>query len=230
MARLNPTPRKETITMSLDSYADSRRRISQIQSRLDETIESLRANTSLSDQGRRAEMAKATLDARKMVERVKTEVVTARTQRRNELTRYLFGLSPEEGGILTMRDARDRAAKLDGPEAAGAALRQAQLAGDRSLVKAITHVAVDHGWQSVIDDYVAALGPEEVTPIALSLQSLAAIPSGRNTDTADAAVFRVRPPNELFGSRDEEIAWLARDAAPEAQQLMPTTTMHTTTW
>ena len=70
-----------------------------------------------------------------MADKVKTEIVTARQQRRNELTRHLFGLSPEEGGILTMRDAQDRAAKLETPEAAAAALRQAQLAGDHSMAK-----------------------------------------------------------------------------------------------
>jgi hypothetical protein len=138
-ADIQRKPRKETI-MSLDHYEESRRRISRIQARLDEQIESLRANTSLTDQGRRAEMAKAVVEAKQMADRVKTEAVTARTQRRNELTRYLFGLKPEEGGILTLRDAQDRAAKLETAEAAGAALRRAQLAGDHSLVKAITRI------------------------------------------------------------------------------------------
>jgi hypothetical protein len=207
---------------ALDHYEEGRRRIARVQARLDEKIEGLRINTSLSPQGRRIEMAKATVEARKQADKLKSEVVTARQQHRNELTRYLFGLSPEEGGILTMRDAQDRAAKLETPEAAGAALRQAQLAGDRSLVKAIAHAAVDHGWQSVVDDYVGGLGPEEVTPVALSLQSLAAIPRGTNTTAADSAVFRVRVPTELFGAHDSELERLAQDAAPQqTQQLAP---------
>jgi hypothetical protein len=208
--------------MAIDHYEESRTRIRSIQTGLDRTVESLRANTSLSEQGRRIEMAKALVDARKKVDRVKTEAVTARKQRRDELTRFLFGHASGEGDILAMRDARDRAAKLESADAAGSALRQAQLAGDRSLVKAITHAAVDNGWHGVVDDYVAGLGPEEVTPVALSLQSLAAIPHGRNTDTADAAVFRVTSPRELFSYREGDLEQLAKDAAPQpAQQLAP---------
>jgi hypothetical protein len=208
--------------MSVDSYEESRTKIRGIQSRLDRTVESLRSNTSLSEKGRRVEMAKATVEARKMVDRVKAEVVTARKQTRDQLVRHLFGLAPGEGDILAMRDAQDRAAKLETHEAASGALRQAQLAGDRSMAKAITHHAVTNGWTGVVDQYVDGLPVTESTPVALSLQKLAAVPAGRNTTAADSAVFHLRLPSELFGAHDSDLERLAQDAAPQpAQQLAP---------
>jgi hypothetical protein len=220
--------------MSLDSYEDSRRRMNSIQARLNETIDSLRANTSLSPQGRRAEMARATVAATQMADKVKDEIVTARKQQRDQLEKHLFGLSPNEGGILAARDAADRAAKIEAlasdPEtitkardAASAALGQAQLSGDRSLQRAITHLAVTKGWTSVVNAYVDGLPATESTPTALSLQKLSAIPAGRNADLADAAVFRVRPPTELGICRPSDLEHLARDAAPAQQQIAETT-------
>lgn len=169
-------------------------------------------------------MAKATVDARKMADQVKTEVVTARQQRRNELVRHLFGIAPGDGGILTMRDAADRANKIETPAAAGTALRQAQLAGDHSMAKAIAHHAVTNSWTGIVSEYVDALPLAESTPTALALQELSAIPHGANTDLADSAVFSVRSPRELFAYRDGDLSQLAEDAAPEGPpQLLPTT-------
>ncbi len=173
--------------MSLDHYEEGRRRIGRIPSHLDETVERLRTNTSLPPRAPR-EMAKATVDARKMADQVKTEVVTARQQRRNEVVRHLFGIAPGDGGILTMRDAADRANKIETPAAAGTALRQAQLAGDHSMAKAIARHAVTNSWTGIVSEYVDALPLAESTPTALALQELSAIPHGANTDLADSAV------------------------------------------
>ena len=50
--------------LALKNYQQSRGQITRIQSRLNQTIEDIRNNRSYSDSGRRAEMAKATFDAR----------------------------------------------------------------------------------------------------------------------------------------------------------------------
>jgi hypothetical protein len=200
--------------MSLDHYSDARRRISSIQHNLDQNIESLRRNPSLSTQGRRAEMAKATLDAQQMVARVRNEIVGARKAEHDRLTKHLFGMSPDEGGVLAARDAADRAAKIEGPEAASAALKRAQLVSDKSMQRAVAHLAVAKGWDDVLGVYVDGLPAAESTPTALSLQKLSAIPAGPLTDAADGAVFRVRPPNELSSYREGDLEQIARDAAP----------------
>ncbi|OYN78897.1 hypothetical protein [Mycolicibacterium sphagni] len=195
-------------------YDEHHRRIASIQSRLDNTIESLRNNSSLSDRGRRAEMARATVNAKQMVDRLKTEVVTARNQERERLEMHLFGLASDQGGIAAARDAADRADKIEGPDVAAAALKRAQLMSDKSMQRAIAYRATTKGWNNVVDQYVDGLGAEGI-PTALSLQKLAEIPGGPGTNLADAAVFRVREPRELLGA---DIEHLASDAAPEQQQ------------
>jgi hypothetical protein len=209
--------------VSIDQYAEGRRRVSRIQARLDETIENLRANPSLSPQGRRAEMARATVDATKLADRLRNETVTARKTERDQLVRHLFG-AESASAVMLVRDAQDRAAKIETPEAAATALRQAQLAGDRTLGRAIAHSATTHGWTPVLDAYVSGLDITEQTPVVLSLQKLASLPDGPNTAAADAAVFRVRPPVELGTYRTGDLELIAQEAAPEApQQLAPST-------
>jgi hypothetical protein len=200
--------------VSLDHYETARRRVGSIQARLNETIDSIRSNPSLSASGRRAEMARATADANKMAARVKTEIVGARDQRRNELTSYLFGRGPGESDVLAVRDAADRAAKIEGPNDASAALKQAQLAGDKSMQKAITHLAADRGWTDVVTQYIDGLPLTEAGAVAVSMRTLAELPHGPNADRADDIVFRVRSPRELSAYREGEIERLAADAAP----------------
>lgn|GEM_PF-1752228 len=225
--------------MAIDHYEAARRRIGSIQTRLDETIQSLKRNTSLSDQGRRAEMARATVDAQRMTERVRDEIVGARKQEHARLSRHLFGIGEGEGGVVAARDARDRVKKIedtvrsalkeeDGDkqtnvltgarDAALKELKDAQLSGDRGMQRAITKLAVDKGWDSLVNAYVDGLPAEEVTATYLCLRQLAAIPSGTRTAAADNAVFRVRPPTELHGYDDAGLERLAASASTDTSQ------------
>jgi hypothetical protein len=52
----------------------------------------LRGNTSLSAQGRRAEMAKVTVDATKLADKVRNEMVTARKTQRDQLVRPMAAI------------------------------------------------------------------------------------------------------------------------------------------
>lgn len=71
--------------MAIEGYEEPRGKVARIQSRLNQTIEDIGNNRSYSDSGRRAEMAKATLDARKEADALRTELLAVRESRRESL-------------------------------------------------------------------------------------------------------------------------------------------------
>ena len=92
------------------------------------------------------------------------------------------------------------------------------------MAKALCHNGVTNGWTDVVDTYCSGIPIEQLTPIYLSLQSLAEIPDGPQTKLADATIFRTRGPNELASYGESDLERLARDAAPDPpQQIMPNT-------
>ena len=59
--------------------------------------------------------------------------------------------------------------------------------------------------------------PDRCIQAKTALEELANIPSGRNTNLADTAMFNVRAPHEFIGMRDNVIEALARDELDYAQ-------------
>ena len=184
---------------SIDHYAEGRTRISRIQKRLDEQIEILRVNSSLSPQGRRAEMAKYTVQARQAADKVRNEHVAARKTKRDQLERHLFG-AESSGDVALMRDAQDRAKAIETPESAATALRQAQLSGDRTIGQGPSPATPPtHGWDGRRRQ-LRRRARHHRTGLRRSLLVAKVgrrLPDGPHTATADAAAFRVRPPREL---------------------------------
>jgi hypothetical protein len=126
-----------------------------------------------------------------------------RTEKRGEeLQRSLFGLpSPGTADVLVMRDSQDRASTLVSAEDAALKMQLANQSGDKFMAQAIAQVAVAKGWGDVVDSYASGN-----TYTRERLDELAAIPSGRRTELADAAVFRIRTPRELLGRNDDVLA------------------------
>ena len=197
--------------MALKNYEESRGKITRIQSRLNQTIEDIGNNRSYSDSGRRAEMAKATLDARKEADALRTELLAERESRRESLEKRLFGLlgTPTPTELMVMRDSRDRAASLENAEDAQLKLKLANQAGDTFLSKAIAQAAATKGWSDIVNTYAATapLGTRS------ALEELADIPSGRMTNIADAATFTIHAPSEIGAATTSVLEAIARGLA-----------------
>lgn len=183
--------------MSLQQYDEARQKIAAIQQRLDVTVRELRDNHAYSPSGRRTEMAKAVVAAKKESDALRNKFIAARNLRRESLQKSLFGdLSTASSlEVANMRDADDRAERLENVGAAQALLDRARQRGDGVLARAVARHAYNQGWRDVIDTYAEQTG--SITKGLLD--ELVGIPAGKNTDTTDALVFRVRAPQELSG-------------------------------
>jgi hypothetical protein len=188
--------------MSISAWDKPRERRDSIQRRLNQTIDDIRSNKAYSPQGRRAEMAKVTLQANKETQALKAEFIAERESRRESLEKRLFGLlgTPTPTELMVMRDSRDRAATLESAADAELKLKLANQAGDTFLAKAIAQVAATKGWPEVVNSYA------ETAPLGTrtALEELAGIPAGSRTNIADAATFAIRPPQEL-GTTDDYV-------------------------
>lgn len=188
--------------------------IARIQNRLNNDVAAIRSSRAHTDQGKRIEMARLVRQARTQRDQLKNEFTTKREARRERLERILFGIpgeaTPEQ--IMIMRDSRDRAAKLDGPEDAATHLALAQQAGDTFMAQAIAMVAARHGWNDIINTYA----DQAPSGTRSCLDELAEIPAGRNTGLADTARFSLREPEELRSYRtDSDLERLANGTEAE---------------
>ena len=124
-------------------------------------------------------MAKATFDARKEADALRTELLAVRESRRESLEKRLFGLlgTPTPTELMVMRDSRDHAASLENAEDAQLKLKLANQAGDTFPSKAIAQAAATKGWSDIVNTYAATapLGTRS------ALEELADIHSGRMT-------------------------------------------------
>lgn len=186
-----------------------------IQQRLNRDADAIRNNRNYSDQGRRTEMAKLVQQARKQRDTLKNAYLAEREARRETLQRSLFGITgdatPQQ--LMILRDSRDRAAKIEGPEEAATKLALANQSGDTFMAQAIAMVAATKGWREVINAYADRAPAGTRT----SLEELADIPTGPRTNFADAAAFSLREPAELAHYRtDSDIEHLAAQATDSA--------------
>lgn len=182
--------------MTTIDYTAAKGQVARIQESLNVKAADIRANRSLTDAGRRRELAAATLEARKQADAAKSQFAAERAQRRESLQRIAFGNPVNhltEGDRLSMRDAHDRASRLDSEDAAKAMLNRAVLDGDESLAKAIGARAYERGWDAVVSEYGTRYDRLSF------INELDETPMGPLTSTADAVVFRLRPPAELHG-------------------------------
>ncbi|WP_145013438.1 hypothetical protein [Mycobacterium marseillense] len=177
-------------------YTTARAHVARIQQSLDAKVADIRVNKSLTEAGKRREIAAVTLEARKQADAAKAQFATERAQRRESLNRAAFGNPANhltEADRLSMRDAHDRASRLDSEDAAKAMLNRAVLDGDESLAKAIGARAYERGWGAVVNEYGTRYDRLSF------IDELDETPTGPMTSTADAIVFRLRPPSEIQG-------------------------------
>lgn len=176
-----------------------------IQQRLNESVAAIRANKSLTPEGKRRELALATLAARRNADRGRQEHAAEREKQLATARRIAFGsLAQMEGAdALSVRDAADRAAKITNPDAAKSALSNAILTDDRVFAKAVAAHAHSRGWSTVAAQYGDEYG------VRSFIDDLDDIPSGPKTELADQIVWRVAPPTELRGYSDPALQQIA---------------------
>lgn len=194
--------------MAIEGYEEPRGKVARIQSRLNQTIEDIRNNRSYSDSGRRAELAKATLQAKKEVAALKADFIAEREATRKSLQKRLFGIlgEPTHTELIVMRDSQERADAITDEDTAMRKLRRADLSGDSYMAKAVAERAAERGWNEVVNAYAETAPPST----RAALDQLAAIPSGRRTGLADSAVFTIHAPKEIGAVANSELESIAR--------------------
>jgi hypothetical protein len=95
--------------------------------------------------------------------------------------------------LIAIRDAQDRAEKITSEDDATAMLHRATQTNDATLASAIGLRAYNRGWTDVATSWANAWDK------TVFMDAFSAVPGGKNTAMADAAIFRVAHPQELAG-------------------------------
>ncbi|MEU6101172.1 hypothetical protein [Streptomyces flaveolus] len=182
--------------------------VAAINQRLATEVNRINGRRSLSDEGKRIAIAKAYRDARDQIRAAGQAVIDQVTSDRNRLSRKLFGYEgvADPAIVAIRRDAADRAAKLDSPEAAQRALQMAEMNGDQYMAQAIAGQANANMWNDVVGSYLDA--HPEAGEAAAQLRDLPD-PSDGVWKMQHAMTYSVMPPQELGGMSDYQVDVLA---------------------
>jgi hypothetical protein len=182
--------------VSLTDYDAVREKVARVQQRLNADVNAIRSNGSYSDAGRKREMAKAVLDAKNSVAKIRDQHVADRTARRDRWERLAFGMvgDPDPQTLIAIRDAQDRAERITSEQDAAAMLHRATQTNDATLASAIGLQAYNRGWSDVTNTWANTWDK------AAFVEEFKSVPGGKNTNAADALVFRVSTPQELAGT------------------------------
>ncbi|MFI7168181.1 hypothetical protein [Rhodococcoides fascians] len=192
-----------------------------------EQLDAIRADTTLSNNGRRQQIAAAYDTAREAVDYAAEKHQWTKNTQRQKLERKVFGPPTKTltgADAISWRDAQDRAAKLlpsnysepvDSSvleaEALGL-LNRALQSGDDHLARAIVTVAFDMRWAEVADAYATA-SPDTDTVVELWDT---ATNEGRGIDL-ESLNFMLDHPKELNLPPEPEPTNYAANAAKQQQ-------------
>lgn len=176
--------------------------------RLAREVARINSRQALSSQAKQIAIARAYRDARNQIQAASQAIVDQVTSERTRLARKLFGYEGEADPqtVIVRRDAADRAAKLDSPEAAERALHMAEANGDTYMAQAIAGHANAHMWTGVVGTYLDAR--PEAGQAAEQLRSLPD-PDDGVWKMQQAMTYSVMPPQELGGMPDYQVDRLA---------------------
>ncbi|GAA1838559.1 hypothetical protein [Agromyces salentinus] len=121
-----------------------------------QTLDSVRTDRMLSDDGKRDRIAREYVATRIHIDKLRTREADALLSRRVELERLLFGWEPtDDAAVLSARrESNELADALDDPRDALLAYQRAKRRSDEMHVHAIFARALELGWSSIIDDYL----------------------------------------------------------------------------
>ncbi|OZF57015.1 hypothetical protein [Rhodococcus sp. 14-2470-1a] len=192
-----------------------------------EQLDAIRADTTLSKNGRREQIATIYDTARTAVDHAAEKHQWTKNTHRQKLERTVFGPPTKTltgSDAISWRDAQDRAQRLlpssyaDAPDnsvleaEALAVLNRALQSGDDHLARAVVTVAFDMRWADVADTYAQA-SPDTDTVVELWN---VATNDGRGIDL-ESFNFMLDQPDELNTPPDPEPRNYAAEAAHQKQ-------------
>lgn len=148
--------------MSDQIFASAKR----IQATYRSTVQAIRLDQSLSDQGKREKFADAYRTAKTGLDSLKQGHAADIEKQQQELRKAAFGLSyplnATEGDKelirMSYRDAMGRVNAISTADDALKTLQEAQVIGDKQMVKAVAQAAYNKGWNAVLNEY-ATISP-----------------------------------------------------------------------
>ncbi len=165
-------------------------------------VEKIRANRTLSHEGRQVAMAPVYARAKSQLGDLQAQTEADQAARVVTLHRQAFGVPADPIAAMSYRDAQGRAAAIDDPNMADHLMQRALLTGDELMAKALAQHAADRGWPAVLNRYLD-VHPEA----AAALTELAN--TGGLRSFVDVAHYFLPKPIELAAMQDHQIAALA---------------------
>ncbi|AFC47922.1 hypothetical protein OCO_15590 [Mycobacterium intracellulare MOTT-02] len=175
------------------SFDDAKKSMAKIRTDFNTEVAGIRTSNLYSDNGRRQEIARATIKYRAKADALKANYAVDNESKRASLSSKIFGLPKGADGatVMSFRDAVDRAAQLADSDAAAATLKRALENGDTVLARAVAAHAHGKRWHDVTESYAQQVGQ------SADLEELNDIPSGGLTKMATNILFSVQTPKEL---------------------------------
>ncbi|MDI9929782.1 hypothetical protein QM588_05140 [Rhodococcus sp. IEGM 1354] len=161
-----------------------------------EAIRDIEADTRLSEDGKKIELAKAYQENQAAMDGYRARFEAETDKASVTAGRRLFGpTSGDSASLLSHRDALDRAEKITTEDDARDQIDRARYSGDESMVRALTMQAHRKGWDSVLGEV------EKAAPgTKAKLDAYRAIPGGNKLTVA--TVFRVSVPSQFRSGAD----------------------------
>lgn len=187
-------------------------RTQQVRRQVQERIDAARKDISLSDEGRRREMARAVVPARKQLEALRAEHAREQDEALRSAARAVFGPPKYLSGggdpamrAFSYRDAVTRAGELNTGDEAGRLFELADATEDDLFARALAGRAVDAGWRDIVEAY-GELDPGWAKAVRDYQAILAGRGPGLEQSIGRSIMFRLDVPAELKGHNVERLA------------------------
>lgn len=161
-----------------------------------EAIRDIEADTRLSEDGKKIELAQTYEANQKEMDRYREKFEAETDKASVTAGKRLFGpTSGDPASLLSHRDALDRADKITTEEEGLAQIDRARYSGDESMVRALTLQAHRKGWDSVLGEV------EKAAPgTGAKLDAYRAIPGGNKLTVR--TMFSVSVPKQFRNGAD----------------------------
>lgn len=182
-----------------------------------EELDRIRKDVTLSDDGRRRQLAKVTLATRQQLDDLKAKFNADREGNLDRAAKRLFGppvsySSPEANAALkaSYRDAIARADAIQDRTEAERIFRLAGDTGDEVMMRALAATAVRRGWRDIVGAY-GQTDPHWLQDLGELEELEAEANRGPTTKMAESMGFSFAAPSELHGV---DVDRAARDDTP----------------
>ncbi len=197
---------------------EERAKADRVRARLAKETEHIQAQNNLDREGQRARLAAARLKAKTDLKRLGATEADHVDSRRAQRIREFFGYTrPDDNRIVSIRDASDRATRIETPDDAAKLMNSADQTGDTVLLRALAQECaqrsnpLESGWGVLFHTWA-----QQQPGGAEALAELNLI--GEETTDTGSRLMRERAfglppkPPELAGASDSQLRALAAQA------------------